>query len=212
MRAEHSTSGSTSAHCSAVGHRVEHIDPVDELVSPVIDQNPVEGSVEEEQWNDEGMEMEEEMERADAEEEDDDEGEIVEDDVRPEGQQVGSRNSEDHVARRRTGSPRAAQRGLSQEEAADADEVLPASAPCGAAGRRGEEEYPPEVEGQEEGCRARGLPSPARVSRREREEHNRTHTPFRSWRDHCSGKRHQDAASGTVRGGEAGGESRGDGP
>ena len=39
---------------------------------------------------------------------------------------------------------------------------------------------------EEEGVRkSRGLPSPPRVSRKEREEHARTHTPYRSWCEHC---------------------------
>ena len=38
----------------------------------------------------------------------------------------------------------------------------------------------------EEGREAKGLPSPMRVTRAEREIHERTHTPFRSWCRYCA--------------------------
>ena len=35
----------------------------------------------------------------------------------------------------------------------------------------------------EEGRRARGLPAPQKVTKAERDEHEKTHTPYRSWCD-----------------------------
>jgi hypothetical protein len=45
-------------------------------------------------------------------------------------------------------------------------------------------EQEPAVEG-EEGRRSKGLTAPMRVSKEEREEHERTHTPYRAWCPVC---------------------------
>ena len=37
----------------------------------------------------------------------------------------------------------------------------------------------------EEGRRSRGIRAPQRISKQEKEEHERTHTPFRAWCSHC---------------------------
>ena len=61
----------------------------------------------------------------------------------------------------------------------------------------------------EEGRPARGLTAPTKVSKQEREEHERTHTPYRAWRKYCvwargrntphmSKKEEDDEASRTV--------------
>ena len=42
-----------------------------------------------------------------------------------------------------------------------------------------------EKEIEEEGRRATGVPGPRRVSQEEREEHERTHLPYRSWCEIC---------------------------
>ena len=42
-----------------------------------------------------------------------------------------------------------------------------------------------ESEEPEEGQTSRGLTAPARVSQAEREEHERTHTPYRAWCPYC---------------------------
>ena len=76
------------------------------------------------------------------------------------------------------------QRGLSQDKATGNRKSDP---PVAIAPRS---ERIDESQEEEHGLReAKGLPSPQRVSRREREEHMRTHTPFRSWCEHCKRKR-----------------------
>ena len=47
-----------------------------------------------------------------------------------------------------------------------------------------EEKQEEEIE-EEEGRRGRAMPSPPVVSRKEREEHELTHLPFRSWCPQC---------------------------
>ena len=69
-------------------------------------------------------------------------------------------------------------KGLGQGGATGAAD--PGTGPCAKIPGEGALEEEGEI-----GSRAKGLVAPQRVSRREREEHNLTHTPFRSWCDHC---------------------------
>ena len=71
---------------------------------------------------------------------------------------------------------------------------------------RGEEEMVREPEG-EEGRVAKGVKAPQRVSTEEREEHERTHTPFRAWCRHCVRGRAKNMPHRTKQGKEEGDEA-----
>ena len=72
---------------------------------------------------------------------------------------------------------------MSQEEAA---EEVGEDARCEVCSSGGEE--------GEEGRTAVGLTSPQKVSKKEREEHEKTHTPFRAWCKYCVKGRGQNTA------------------
>ena len=73
----------------------------------------------------------------------------------------------------------ATRRGEKGEESKGEEEVEDEenSLSQGEAAGRGEE--------GEEGRRSKGLPGPKRVTKEEREDHERTHTPFRAWCKYC---------------------------
>ena len=68
------------------------------------------------------------------------------------------------------------------------EEVL--CVPCGENGLSQEEAM---EEGGEEGRYAKGLPTPQKVTKEERQEHDRTHCPYRSWCKYCVRGRGQKA-------------------
>ena len=57
--------------------------------------------------------------------------------------------------------------------------------PTAAGAEASNEDEEEEEEGAEEGRTSTGVASPQQVTAEEREEHNRTHTPFRSWCKYC---------------------------
>ena len=71
------------------------------------------------------------------------------------------------------------------EQVEQEDDALSQGMAAEEVGEAGQEEEPEIHAGEEEGRTAVGMTTPKMVSRKEREEHELTHLPYRSWCEHC---------------------------
>ena len=85
-----------------------------------------------------------------------------------------------------TGGAKSSSEGLSQDMAAEEEGEV------GIHGREEEEE-------DEEGRTAKTMASPIVVSKREREEHELTHLPYRNWCEHCVRGRGRNMAHAAIK-------------